>query len=176
VAAAAALLQAGVPSPPSLVAGRPAQLAPRLASGPLVLKPYRGHYGAGIAVVDMPDAVPPPEAYPDVVFAQTYLARARADLKIFAIGDDVFGVRKKFSADSFLQAGEPTALSPEVEEIARRCGKALGLRLYGVDILEAPDGLWVVDVNAFPGYRGVPAAAQRLADYIDDALATPASG
>jgi mannitol-1-phosphate 5-dehydrogenase len=176
VAAAAALLQAGVPTPPSLVAGRPAQLVPRLASGPLVLKPYRGHYGAGIAVVDTPDAVPLPEAYPDVVFAQKYLARARTDLKVFAIGDDVFGVRKTFSAGSFLQAGEPTTLSPQIEEIARRCGKALGLQLYGVDIVEDADDVYVVDVNAFPGYRGVPAAAQRLTDYIYDALATPANG
>jgi hypothetical protein len=28
-------------------------------------------------------------------------------------------------------------------------------------------------VNAFPGYRGVPAAAERLAGYIYDSLATP---
>jgi ribosomal protein S6--L-glutamate ligase len=173
VAVAAALRQAGVPTPPSLVAGRPAQLAPRLAGGPLIFKPYRGHYGVGIAVVDTPDAIPQPEAYPDVVFAQKYLARARTDLKVFAIGDEVFGVRKPFAAGSFLRAGEPTPLSPEAQEIARRCGKALGLQLYGVDIVEDADGVSVVDVNAFPGYRGVPAAAEKLAAYIYDAVARP---
>jgi glutathione synthase/RimK-type ligase-like ATP-grasp enzyme len=176
VAAVAALRQAGVPVPPSLVAGRPAQLVPRLASGPLILKPYRGHYGVGIAVVDTPDAVPPAEGYPDVVFAQKYLAHGRADLKIFAIGNEVFGVRKPFSAESFLREGEPASLSPEVEEIARRCGRALGLQLYGVDVVEDADGVYVVDVNAFPGYRGVPAGAERLAAYIAGALAPRPGG
>jgi ribosomal protein S6--L-glutamate ligase len=176
VAATAALLRAGVPTPPALVAARPADLIPRLANGPLVLKPYRGHYGAQVVVVDAPGAIPPPDAYPDLVFAQTYVARTRPDLKVFAIGDDLFGVRKTFSADSFLLAGEPTALPPEVEDLARRCGKALGLQLYGVDVVESADGVWVVDVNAFPGYRGVPAAAPRLADFIFNLLTTPARG
>jgi ribosomal protein S6--L-glutamate ligase len=102
-----------------------------------------------------------------VVLAQDYLARARLDLKVFVIGDEVFGVRKAFAGDSFLRAGEPTELSPEIEDIARRCGQAFGLELYGLDIAEDPErGLQIIDVNYFPGYRGVPDAARRIADYI----------
>jgi glutathione synthase/RimK-type ligase-like ATP-grasp enzyme len=57
-------------------------------------------------------------------------------------------------------------LSTEVERLARRCGEAFGLRLYGLDLAEDDSGLYVVDVNYFPGYRGVPDAAARLARYI----------
>jgi len=103
------------------------------------------------------------------VFAQKYLGRGRQDLKVFAIGEGLFGVRKAFSAHSFLQAGEPAPLSPEVRDIARRCGRAFGLELYGLDLVEDDSGVYVVDVNYFPGYRGVPHAARRLADYVMNA-------
>lgn len=163
--AATTLLRAGIPCPRSLAAARAAQLASEVEAGGLILKPYRGYHGAGITVAQTPDALPADDAYPDLAFAQAYLARARKDLKIFAIGDDVFAVRKSFAPDSFLRAGEPAALSSEVEDIARRCGQAFGLRLYGLDVAEDEEGLSVIDVNYFPGYRGVPDAARRLADY-----------
>ena len=42
--------------------------------------------------------------------------------------------------------------------------------LFGHAAGKAPQtGLYVVDVNYFPGYRGVPDAARRLADYIAQA-------
>jgi Inositol 1,3,4-trisphosphate 5/6-kinase ATP-grasp domain len=47
-----------------------------------------------------------------------------------------------------------------------RCGEALGLGLYGLDILETAEGPKVVDLNAFPSYRGVAGIAPFVADYI----------
>ena len=80
-------------------------------------------------------------------------------------------VRKAFAGDSFLRAGEPTALTPEIEDIARRCGRAFGLELYGLDVAEDPElGPRVIDVNYFPGYRGVPRAAERMTEYIARAV------
>ncbi|MFD0527211.1 hypothetical protein ACFQ1I_08035 [Kitasatospora arboriphila] len=42
--------------------------------------------------------------------------------------------------------------------------------MYGVDILDTPDGPLIVDVNAFPGIRGQAGAPEALA-----ALATAAA-
>ena len=164
--AAATLQHAGIPTPRSMVAARPDQLGAELLAGPLILKPPRGYHGAGIEIATDADALPDKAAYPDFVFAQTYLANARKDLKIFVIGEKVFGVRKKFAADSFLNTGVPDCLSEELEALARRCGQAFGLELYGVDVVEDQGGFYVVDVNYFPGYRGVPEASWRLADHI----------
>ena len=62
-------------------------------------------------------------------------------------------------------------MSPEIEQIARRCGAAFGLEMYGLDVAEDPQaGPRVIDVNYFPGYRGVPHAARRVADYIGQAV------
>jgi glutathione synthase/RimK-type ligase-like ATP-grasp enzyme len=60
-------------------------------------------------------------------------------------------------------------VTPQVREIALRCGEAMGLSLYGLDVIESPDGPVVVDVNYFPGYKGVPGAAAAIADHIDHA-------
>jgi ribosomal protein S6--L-glutamate ligase len=166
VVAATILHRAAIPTPRSFAAARPPQLAPYLDGGSLILKAHRGYHGAGLSIVDAPAALPGDEAYPELVFAQRYLGGARTDLKVFAIGPEIFGVRKPFAQDSFLRYGEPIRLAPDVEQIARRCGEAFGLELYGLDIAEADDGPYVVDVNYFPGYRGVPDAAARLADYI----------
>jgi ribosomal protein S6--L-glutamate ligase len=169
IVAAAILERAGIPTPASVAAASPRQLTSHLHDGPLILKAHRGYHGAGLAVVNRPEELPGDDAYPDVVFAQKYLDRARRDLKIFAIGGEVFGVRKAFSNESFLRSGEPTALASEVERLAHACGQAFGLELYGLDIAEADDGPYVVDVNYFPGYRGVPDAAHRLAHHIASA-------
>jgi ribosomal protein S6--L-glutamate ligase len=170
VLAAATLLAAGLPTPRSLATGQPLRLAGEVeANGPLILKPHRGHYGLGIVVAHTSSDLLASDACADsdVVFAQHYLPHARTDLKVFAVGDQVFGVRKRFVAgESFAQVGEPSGLSPDLEEIARRVGRALGLELYGLDIVEESDADYVVDVNSFPGYRGVPDAAGRLTDHI----------
>ena len=170
VLAAAVLCGAGIPTPPSFMARRLAHLRSIAAQRPIILKPHRGYHGVGIAVAERPEQLQNEDREVELIFAQEYLANARKDLKIFAIGEEIFGVRKQFSSDSFLSAGEPVSLGDEIVAIARRCGKAFGLELYGLDLAEGQDGLFVLDVNYFPGYRGVPDASRRLADYLVRAL------
>ena len=57
-------------------------------------------------------------------------------------------------------------MSEEVRDIALRCGAAFGLGLYGLDLIETPRGPFVVDVNYFPGYKGLPDAAEAVADHV----------
>ena len=169
VLAAAVLWRAGIPTPRSFMARRATQLSSIAEGSAVILKPYRGYHGVGITVAEGPEQLPDGDDDPEFVFAQEYLANARKDLKVFAIGDEIFGVRKEFSAESFLNPGDSVRLTDEVVAIARECGKAFGLELYGLDIAENRDGPFVVDVNYFPGYRGVPDAPRRLAEYIVEA-------
>ena len=48
----------------------------------------------------------------------------------------------------------------------RRCGRLFGLELYGVDLVKTPKGFSVIEVNCFPGYKGVPQGGERLAQFI----------
>jgi ribosomal protein S6--L-glutamate ligase len=62
--------------------------------------------------------------------------------------------------------GEPRTIIPEVRDICLRCGELFDLELYGVDLIETEDGPYVIEVNCFPGYKGVPEADRLLAEYI----------
>ncbi|MGH7490815.1 MAG: ATP-grasp domain-containing protein [bacterium] len=162
------LRAAGVPTPRCWVTGELTRLRSIAEMGPLIIKPYLGHRGTGIHIVHHPDelaAVPPPER---PVLIQEYVKGPGEDLKVYVVGDNVFAVRKPFSAESFAIAGRPCAVSAEVRDIALRCGQALGLGLYGLDVIESSKGPVVVDLNFFPGYKGVPNAAAFIAEYIDD--------
>jgi ribosomal protein S6--L-glutamate ligase len=59
-------------------------------------------------------------------------------------------------------------VSAEVRELALRCAEAFGLGLFGLDVIESPDGPVVVDVNYFPGYKGVAGAGALIAGYVRD--------
>lgn len=166
IVAATVLAEAGLPIPRSFACSDPMQLARIVTEMPLIFKPYRGYHGAGIRIAEGEFSLPSPGLYPDVVFAQEYLKKSRMDLKVFGIGREVFGVRKPFSADSFLETGVPCELPREIEDLARGTASAFGLELYGLDIAESERGAYVIDVNYFPGYRGVPEASERLARFI----------
>ena len=62
--------------------------------------------------------------------------------------------------------GQPFTITPELRDIALRSGEAFGIDLYGLDIIESAGRPYVVDMSSFPGFKGVPDAALRLADYI----------
>jgi ribosomal protein S6--L-glutamate ligase len=111
------------------------------------------------------DRVPPP-AGPVVV--QDFVPGPGEDLKVYVVGEHVFAVRKRFARDSFTRAGRPCLVTPEVRDLALRCGEAFGLGLFGLDVIESAEGPVVVDVNYFPGYKGVPAAAALIASYTRD--------
>ncbi len=46
---------------------------------------------------------------------------------MYVAGKEVFGIRKQFSSTSFAKAGDPVPVTPELREIALRCGRAFGL-------------------------------------------------
>ena len=161
------LRAAGVPAPRAWATGELPRLRPLLEETPLIIKPYMGHRGAGLHLVRRPEqlaAIPPPDC---PVIAQEFIEGTGEDLKVYVVGDQVFAVRKPFSESSFAVAGEPVPATEEVRRIALATGRACGLGLYGLDIIESPRGPYVVDVNYFPGYKGVPHAAALIADYID---------
>jgi ribosomal protein S6--L-glutamate ligase len=167
IVAARRLRAAGVPTPRCWVTGDLTLLAPLLDGAPLVIKPYLGHRGTGVHVVRTPEelvAVPPPAG---PVLIQEHVEGRGEDLKVYVVGEEVLAVRKPFSPSSFTRPGRPCAVGSEVRDIALRCGQAMGLGLYGIDLIESERGPVVVDLNYFPGYKGLPRAAALIADYVE---------
>ncbi len=164
---------AGIPTPSAWVTGRLDLMGSLAERMPLVIKPYHGHRGRGVRLVrnagDLA-AVAPPES---PVLIQQFVEGGGQDLKVYVIGGEVFGVLKESprldvlpQEESPSGPGRACEVSAEVSELALRCGWVLGLGLYGLDILETAQGPMVVDVNAFPSYRGVPNAGPLIAEFI----------
>jgi ribosomal protein S6--L-glutamate ligase len=168
IVASRRLRAAEVPTPRSWVTGDLSLMRPIVEETPLILKPYRGHRGAGISIVRNASelAALPPPAEPMLI--QEHVTGSGEDVKVYVVGEHVFAVRKEFSPTSFTRPGRPSAVDDELREIALACGRTLGLGLYGLDVLETDAGPVVVDVNYFPGYKGVPDVAPLIADYIED--------
>jgi ribosomal protein S6--L-glutamate ligase len=165
------LQAAGVPTPATYVASHLGELVPLLDGGPLVVKPHRGTCGSGVCIVQSaPDLAQVQSAKGEPVFAQRYHKPDGPDRKIYCIGDRVFGVKKVFPRHSEVEKhGEPFTPSAELRDIALSCGRALGIDLYGVDIVESDGRPYVVDMSSIPGFKGVPDAASHLAKYYFEA-------
>ena len=167
IVAARRLRAAGVPAPRSWITGDLELLHPLAEVTPLILKPHRGHRGAGIAVVRSARDLDRLAAPSTPLLVQEHVDGDGEDVKLYVVGEDVFAVRKEFSETSFQVPGRPSPVRGELRELALAAGRILGLGLYGLDVLETSDGPIVVDVNYFPGYKGVPGAAALIADYIE---------
>ena len=162
------LQAAGIPTPATFVASDAEELLPHLEDGPLIVKPYLGAGGHHVHVVRTAvELAALPVSGREPVYAQRYHTPQGRDRKLYAIGSELFGVKKIFprrtDADKL---GEPFEVGPELADIARRCGQAFGVDLYGVDIIESGGRPYVVDVASVPGYKGVPDAPARLAQHI----------
>jgi len=171
------LQSAGVPTPAAYVAAHPHELAPFLDGGPLVVKPYQGSDGVGVRVVRSLAELASVRDGRDPVFAQRYHQPEGRDRKIYVVGDQLFGVKKPFPAKTEAeQRGEPFTPSPELCDIARRCGQAFGIDFCSVDIIESEGKPYVVDMSSIPGCGGVPDAPQHLASYLIAAAERAARG
>jgi ribosomal protein S6--L-glutamate ligase len=160
------LCDAGVPVPLSWVTDDYGQLVPLLAAGPLIAKPHRGHLGKGVRILHSAedlDLLSPAEG---PFLFQRYLETDAEDVKTYVVGRRAFAVTKRFSPDSYQLHGHPIELDSRTRDVVLKCGEVLGLHLYGVDLVRTERGPCVVDVNYFPGYKGVPGAAKLIADYV----------
>jgi ribosomal protein S6--L-glutamate ligase len=161
------LRMAGVPTPDTYVADRAEHLAPLLVEGPLIIKPYRGSRGRGVRVVWDADELDEISVLDGPLFAQRYQKPEGLDRKIYCIGTQLFGVERVWPALTYEdKLGRPFTITPQLREIALRCARAFGVDLLGLDVVFSDERPYVVDVNSFPGFKGVPDAALRLADYI----------
>ncbi|HWH40437.1 MAG TPA: hypothetical protein VNU21_11400 [Usitatibacter sp.] len=168
------LRAAGVPTPETFVCDRAEHLAPLLAHGPLVIKPYRGSRGKGVQVIWDADELDEIASNDGPLFAQRYYKPEGLDRKIYCIGGQIFGVERVWPALTYeAKVGRPFTITPELRDITLRCARAFGVDLLGLDVILSDGKPYVVDVNSFPGFKGVPDAALRLADYIFSAAERP---
>lgn len=96
------------------------------------------------------------------------------DIKLWVIDQHIFAARRRTpldpgaSKEDFPIPGDE--LPGEWKTLALAIGHAFKMPLYGVDLLLTAKGPLIIDVNAFPGFRGVPGASEALVDLVEQLL------
>jgi ribosomal protein S6--L-glutamate ligase len=117
-----------------------------------------------------------PEWSEEPVVAQEFAANDGFDIKVWVIGADLSVARRRSALESLDKSSDqfldPAELPEEWIRAARGAGAALGLQLYGADLLISGGRPVVVDVNPFPGFRGARGPADSLLRFLDDLAAS----
>ena len=165
IAVALLLQRAGLPVPRSAAAWLTPD-GPGLADDrDLVVKASRGSRGQGVWPVPAGGLDTLRRTLP----AGPYLLMDRVphagdDLKVYVAGDWSAAIERRYPARTLTEKrGRPVDLPAEADAAARAAGRLLGLSCFGCDFVRGPGGWVLVDVNAFPGYKGADGAPEALA-------------
>ncbi len=183
----AALVEAGIPSPRTLMALSPeaALEAIETLGYPVVLKPLFGSWGRLLARVNDRDAA---EALLEhkatlggyqhnVVYIQEYIEKPGRDIRTMVVGDEVIYAIYRQSEHwitNTARGGAPTVcpLTDEIVHWSREATKAVGGGMVSVDLFETLDGrILVNEVNHAPEFHGASEVvdvdiAGKMVDYV----------
>ncbi len=153
------LEKAGMPVPPRVCTPDEATAV----SPPYVRKP-RNNFLHQISFVQSPGEV----RFDPAFYYQQLVPNDGLDRKLYVIAPDVFLVtRPSNSVQDFekklREHRQQLPPPPLWRAWALKIGEITGLQAYGVDLVGVGDSFYIVDVNPFPGYIGVPDAPTCLA-------------
>jgi ribosomal protein S6--L-glutamate ligase len=178
-ATAEALDRAGVPAPRSWSVRAMRDLAyGEPLPWPLVIKSRISSRSDFVRLVSSREELVAllPEWGDEPVVAQEFAANDGFDIKVWVIGADLSAARRRSALESSDKSSDelldPADLPEEWTRAARDAGAALGLQLYGVDLLITEGRPVVVDVNPFPGFRGARQPAESLLRFLSSTAAT----
>jgi ribosomal protein S6--L-glutamate ligase len=171
--ATARLQAAGLRVPATWMGQQPADAwrAFHALGGDVVCKPLFGSEGRGIFRLTDPDlagrAFAALDRIQSVVYLQRYVPHYGYDWRVLVVGQRLWGMRRVHTSDwrTNIHRGaraERLEISAEIGQLALRAAQAVGARWAGVDLLPGRDGhLYVLEVNAVPGWRALAEANQR---------------
>jgi glutathione synthase/RimK-type ligase-like ATP-grasp enzyme len=168
-----ALAAAGIPTPRTWL-GPLHHLALQIPTEdyPVIVKPLFGDNCRGLDVAADSLQLRSLHWPESITIAQKFFAGLEFDLKLYAIGQEVWAVRKpsplptQFPSSGQTHPPQLVPVSAEMRNLARRCGEVFSLELFGVDCIETEQGLLVIEVNEFPNYSAVPGADEKLSDFV----------
>ena len=155
----------------------------RVGGAPVIIKLLEGTQGVGVILAD---SVKVAEAIIETlqsarqnVLVQKFVSESKGrDIRAFVVGDRVVAAMRRTAQGAEFRSNvhrggtaEPVELDEAYRETAVRAAQIMGLRIAGVDMLEADSGPQIIEVNSSPGLEGIEAAtridvAGTIVDYI----------
>jgi ribosomal protein S6--L-glutamate ligase len=155
----------------------------RVGGAPVIIKLIEGTQGIGVllaeSVKQAESIIELLQSQKQNVLIQKFVAESKGrDVRAFVVGDQVVAAMRRVAQGQEFRSNvhrgglaEPVELSEEYRETAVRCTQIMGLRVAGVDMLEAAGGPQVMEVNSSPGLEGIETCtgldiAGAIIDYI----------
>jgi [lysine-biosynthesis-protein LysW]--L-2-aminoadipate ligase len=154
---------------------------------PSILKPTIGSWGRLIAILKDNDSAESiledrEHMFPiyQIYYIQEKVKRPPRDIRAFVIGDKVVAAIYRISAEGVWKTNtarggraENYPVTSELEDICLKAAAAIGEGIFGVDLMETPDGLVVHEVNNTVEFRNsVPATGVDIPSLMIDFLMT----
>ncbi|MEM6394544.1 MAG: RimK family alpha-L-glutamate ligase [Planctomycetota bacterium] len=143
----------------------------RVGGAPVIIKLLQGSQGVGVILAEstkIAEAILQTlQSTQPSVLVQKFVAESKGkDIRALVVGGKVVAaMRRKATGDEFRSnthrggSIEAVELDEDYERTAVHAAAIMGLRVAGVDMLEASDGPQVLEVNASPGLEGIEAAS-----------------
>ena len=162
------LIRDGVPSPRTRVAFTPesALVAIEELGYPVVLKPLIGSWGRLISKVNDREAAEAIVEHKDVLgnylhsiyYIQEYIQKPGRDIRAFVVGSETIAAIYRASEHwitNTARGGQASncPVTPELDALCVRAARAVGGGVVAIDLLEAPEGLLVNEVNYTMEFR-----------------------
>ncbi len=161
---------AGIPTPRTLVAfsADGALEAAEDLGYPVVVKPAGGSWGRLLAKASTAEALETivgekqqlggPQH--SVVYLQQYVEKPGRDIRVLVVNDDVIAASYRTSEHWITNVARGAVstrceITPEIAGLALAATNALGVSVAGVDLIETPDGLQVIEVNSGVEFKGL---------------------
>ncbi|MEM9828101.1 MAG: RimK family alpha-L-glutamate ligase [Planctomycetota bacterium] len=155
----------------------------RVGGTPIIIKLLEGTQGVGVILADsekMAEAIIETlQSTRQNVLVQKFVAESKGrDIRAFVVGDRVVAAMRRVAQGTEFRSNvhrggrtERVRLDPTYEQTAVRAAQIMGLRVAGVDMLEAKDGPQIMEVNSSPGLEGIEHCTQldiagAIIDYI----------
>lgn len=150
---------------------------------PLMIKMLSGFGGQGVMVIESKEAaktvIDTMQTLRQQILIERFVDNPGEDMRGIVAGDEIIASYKRVASKDDKRAniyagGRAVVfkITPEMEEIALRCARAIESKICAVDMIQGNDGkVRVIEVNINPGLAGIEKAtdinvAQRIIDFV----------
>lgn len=139
----------------------------RVGGAPVIIKLIEGTQGIGVLLAESTNTaaaiIELLQSQKQNVLIQKFVAESKGkDVRAIVVGDQVVAAMRRVAQGQEFRSNvhrggktEMVELSDEYKEAAIRATQIMGLRVAGVDMLEAKDGPQILEVNSSPGLEGI---------------------
>jgi len=119
------------------------------------------------------------------VYVQEFIECDGIERKVYVIGDKVFGIKrenpiyiylreKPDNIDVGLIEREEFEITEDIKKLSKILSKELNLKIFGFDLVRPldQDKYYLIDLNDFPSFKGIPNIENELIEYIKNYVLT----